>query len=441
MGSDKLAIAAIGLLALFSASSAGQATTLEEAINSAIIFHPQIKRDEALERAAEQTIDEAYSGYLPSLDVDVSAGAEVTDSPVTRAAGRDTRTLFRREVNPRSSQMLFDGMATPRQVAASRANHRAATDELRDTSEFIAVNAAQLFLNVLRDQELVAIAEENVRRHVEITDQIRGLAAAGRGSEADIAQAESRLALARSTLEERRGSLRTAVARYTETVGRPPEDLKLPQVPNYGEPVTVEEAIAVALVENPAISASAARVDQQREEVGVARAEYYPRVDAEVFAGIRKDTDGTVGRDNDFNARLRTQWNLFDGFGKDARVRRAKQLVNAAEGNLDDESRRVREETRVVFDRLVTERDRLIPLREHVVAAERVRIAYQGQFDVGRRSLLDLLDAQGELFLAETQLADGEFSELVSQYDLLFTMGLLLPTLGIVVSSEVNTYD
>ena len=437
-----LTLTAVGLAlaaATFAASKAG-ATSLEEAVQAAIVFHPRIQRDQAREQVAEQDVEVSYSRYLPRADLDNSIGYEATHSPVTRSAGKGWRDFIRTDNRLTVSQMIIDGGATPGLVAAARANHRAAKGDLRETSELVAIDTVQLYLNLLRDQEFVRIAEENVAAHQGLTDRIRGLAEAGRGSDADISQADSRLALARATLEDRRGGLREVAARYIETVGAEPGVMEPTRAPDYGEPASVDEAIAIAMQNNPSVQATEARVEQAEHEIRVARANYYPRVDAELFGSINKNQDGTPGVDKDLNARLRGQWNLFNGFGDVARTRRAEMERNAAKGTLGDEARRIREETRVVWEALQTQRDRVVPLREHLGAQERTLESYLGQFDVGRRSLLDLLDSQNEAFQARTQLADAEFDLAVAEYELIFVTGRLLETLGIVVPSQEDDH-
>ncbi|MCG8360507.1 MAG: TolC family outer membrane protein [Kiloniellales bacterium] len=416
--------------------------TLEEAVNAAIIFHPQIQRDEALERVADQEIEEAYSRYLPTVDLDVALGREITSTPVTRQAGNGgTVGNFVLDANGVARQMIVDGGATPGSVAAARANRRGATGDLRETSELIAIDAVQLYLNVQRDREFVALAEDNVREHEDLVDQVEGLVAAGRGSEADTAQANSRLALAQSTLEELRGTLRESESRFIETVGQEPGDLEPVALPgDYVEPATLDETIALAMEGNPSVQASSARVAQTKHEIRVARANFYPRVDVEAFSGWRENQSGVDGTDADLNLRARGRWNVFNGFGDVARERQAEQLHNAAIGTFDDERRRIREETRVVWDSLETARAQVPPLTQHVEAQRRVREAYRGQFDVGRRTLLDLLDSQNELFQAELQLTDAEFNVDVSEYELIFVTGRLLKTLGIVVPSDEDDH-
>ncbi len=436
----KILTAGVALAALIYAPSHGQAMPLEDAVNAAVIFHPQIQRDEALERAADQEIEEAYSRYLPRLDIDVATGVEVTNSPVTRAGGRGTVDEVRTDTSARLVQMLTDGGGTSGLVAAARAQRRGTTGDLQETSELVAIDAIQFYLDTLRNQEFVRLAEDNLAAHQELVDLVAGLVQAGRGAEADNAQASSRLSLAQATLEERRGQLREVVALFTETVGEPPVDLVMPVVPDYGEPESLDELLAIVMDENPSVTSTANRVEQRDQEIRVARSSYYPRVDIEVFGSVNDNQNGVKGMDSDLNARIRGQWNLFNGFGDLASVRRAEQIANAERGTLGDEARRVREEARVVWESLITARDTVVPLREHVAAQSRVLGSYRGQFDVGRRTLLDLLDAQNEYFQAQTTLNDAEFNVTVAEYELIFVTGRLLRTLGVVVPSEIDDH-
>ena len=427
----------LALATLLSLPSFGQATDLETAVRAALDYQPRVRREVAFARAAEKRIDEAYSGYLPTLDLDIAIGGEITNSPTTRALGRSSRSLIRREATATLTQMIFDGLETQNLVASRRSDARASSFDTNETAERVAVETVQTYLDVLRNDGFVSIAEANVAYHEQVTDLIRGRLDAGRGSEADVALAESRLFLAQATLEERRGDLRDSRARFIEAVGEEPGSLDLPADPPI--PGSVDDAISTAMDMNPIIEASAHRVAGRTSDIAVADAAFMPRVDAEVIGRAGNDLDGVDGSDVDLNARARVRWNLLNGFGDVARFRRAEHLATAAKGSLGEERRRIREEVRVAWEALTTAQDRVPPLISHVGASERVLSGYQQQFDVGRRSLLDLLDVQNELFQAQTNLNDAEFALLVSRYDVLFTTGQLLPTLGVLVDDQLTT--
>jgi len=124
----------LALAALLFVPSIGQATDLETAVRSALEYQPRVRREVAFARAAEKRIDEAYSGYLPRLDLDIAAGPEITNSPTTRALGlsSNSRTLLRKEGTATLTQMFFDGLETQNLVASRRADARATSFDTND---------------------------------------------------------------------------------------------------------------------------------------------------------------------------------------------------------------------------------------------------------------------------------------------------------------------
>ena len=293
----------------------------------------------------------------------------------------------------------------------------------------------QAFLDILRTQEFVRIAEESAKEHEVILTQITDLAQAGRGLGSDVDQAQSRLALALSGLEQRRGELRQAQARYTETVGEPPENLVRPSEPQFRMPQDMEAAVKVAVANHPAIRITTANYHARLKEIKTIKARFYPRLELEAFGSFNDNQDGVLGPDADLNARLRLRYNILNGLGDLAAKRGSRERATAALEDDRERRRQVREEVRVAYQEVITARERLGFLAEHEAAEERVLTGYRGQFELGRRSLLDLLDAQNELFQARLGLTDGDYRVLLSQFELMFTLGSLLQHLNVAVSA------
>ena len=422
-------------------AGSASAESIVDAVESAISYHPQIRRDQALAVAADHAVEEAYSNFLPDLDTSLSTGVEVTNSPTTRGAGRGYVDEIRTEGRVTANQLLFDFFETSNRVAAARHDLRSSHASLQATSESIARLAVQSYISVQESRELVALAERNVADHVAVVDLIRGRAEAGRAAEADLDQAISRLALVRAGLIEAQGVERLAVSRYTETVGMPPGDLDRPPLPDFLEAEDLDAALATAMDRNPAAHATSASWDARRREVDVARGAYYPRFDIQATAGAGENLDGVQGFRNDASVLLRMTWNLFSGFGDLAATRSALQNSNAA-SRIDAEARRaIREAVRVSFDALQTAKSRLDPLRRDVEASRRTFEAYRQQYDLGQRTLLDLLDARDEQFDSESDLVRGEINVYRASYDLLFGTGLILDYFGITIYEPELQYD
>ncbi|MCG8523800.1 MAG: TolC family protein, partial [Pseudomonadales bacterium] len=125
------------------------AETLVEAIEAAITYHPRIYRDQALSVAADHAVEEAYSEFLPKLDLEASSGWEVTDSPTTRGTGRGVVDLFRNEARLSLTQLVFDFHGTANRVASAESELESSNADVQATSEEIGIETANVFLDVL----------------------------------------------------------------------------------------------------------------------------------------------------------------------------------------------------------------------------------------------------------------------------------------------------
>ncbi len=418
------------------------AESITEAVEHAVNFHPEMRRDRAFNRAAEKFVDQNYAGYLPGLDIDVASGWEVTNSPTTRAAGFSSRNLWRTDINAVLTQMLFDGFATQNSVAAARFQALASSKTLVASGERIAREASEVYLDLLHAQERLAVAEEDQAELGRIAGLVGGLVNAGRASRVDNDQAVSRVAFSEAELATAQGRVRSAIARYTEIVGKSPGSLMRPDEPQYSEADDLNAAILAGMSENPQAQVTGATMDSRRATAEAARAPYAPRFDLEVSGGVDNNQDGTRGYDTDLSVLVRLRWNLFNGFGDLARVRAATFDTHAAAKDDGEVRRVIREAVRVSFLALQTAKERLEPLQGDAGAARQVFEAYLDQFDIGTRSLLDLLDSRNDLTDAELALITGEYDILQAHYDLLFAMGRLLRELDIIVEpGDADRHD
>ncbi len=328
-------------------------------------------------------------------------------------------------------QLVFDGFGTSSRELAAEAERRAAERRVAETAERIAQRAIEVYLDVLRSDEQVRLGEANLVYHRDIYRRVESKTTQGIGDQLDLEQAGSRVVLAQADLTRRIGEQRTARARYVEFIGEQPTGLSRPTGEQYRPPASVDQAIEGALRNNPSVFVTAAQIDSARFEIDAARSAFYPRLDLEVAGNTGNNIDGVLGRDSSVTVLLKLRYNLFNGFFDDATVeRRSAQAAAAAQS--DGEARRqVREDTRVAFRNLTTAQDRLPPLRDHVAASTRTLDDYVRQFELGRRKLLDLLDAQTEKYNAAANLVDGEYTLLVAQFRLAFAMGEVRTVLGL----------
>jgi adhesin transport system outer membrane protein len=423
----------IALVGLWAQTDLALATTIEESIRAALETNPEVGVVAADREAIEQELRQARAEYLPSIDVRGAAGPEYTDSPNTRNRidDDDTETLLRLESQLTLTQMLFDGFATQSEVKRQIARGDSASYRVQEAAEFIALDAVEAHLDVLRNQALLELARENLEQHRRILGQVRQLEDQGAGSLGDVRQAESRLAEAESSLAVAQGNLRDAEAFYIAVVGGPPADLEEGVAPVFALPESPEASAAEASVTSPTVQLANADVDVAQAELRGARAGYYPNLDLELGAAAGDNLDGLEGRDVNAQALLVLRYNLFRGGGDIAREREAFLRVKEARENLRVAQRDAEQEARVAYHALTTARARLDALGAGVDAQRATRDIYAQQFDLGQRGLLDLLDAENELFLDRSNLVTATFTERFAVYRVLAVIGAMLDSLQI----------
>ena len=430
------------LLAASVISGGAAAGTLEESIQAALSTNPDVGVVQADRNAIDQELRQARALYLPSVDLRAGAGPEYSNSVttrnrVTRAPGSDaSTTLMRWESQLTLTQMLFDGFATQSEVDRQLGRLSSAAYRVAETAEFIGLDAVEVHLNVLRNQALVELAQENLEQHRRLLGQVADLERQGGGSIADVQQAQARVAAAQAAVATAVGNLEDARALYMSVVGSPAEALAESVAPVHALPESPEAAAGLASTDSPTVRIANADIEVAKAELQGSRAGYYPSLDLELGTSANDNIDGLKGSAIDAQALVVLRYNLFRGGGDIAREREAFQRINEARETLRQAQRTSEEQARLGYNALVTAQARLVALRDRVTAQRETRDTYAQQFDLGQRSLLDLLDAENELFNARADLTTAEYTETFAVYRVLAVVGDLLATLDIDAPKE-----
>ncbi|SFP00655.1 TolC family outer membrane protein [Pseudomonas borbori] len=432
--------ALVPLAMAISLSATGQ--TLNEAMQSALEVHPEIQAGINARLSVEEQMKAAKGGYLPQVDLLAGYGREGTDSPGTRAVeGHEYNTLTRGESSLRLQQMLFDGFATSSEVGRQRATVNARAYELLGTSERTALTVAEVYLEVLKRREMVRLAEDNLRSHERIYDQISLRSERGVGRMADLDQAEARLAQARNNLITEQTNLADAQVNYYSVVGRDPSELSMPQGLPGRLPENLQAAREELLTNNPFLSSAQADVQASEQQYEAAKSTFYPRFDAELSQGVDNNIDGVPGHSNEWQAMLRMRYNLFAGGSNKADLQSKAHQVNQAMDIRNNALRVLSEDLGLAWNALENARQQLPIAQQYVDYSSRVRDSYQKQFGLGERTLLDLLDSENELFTAARRLEEVRYTELFTQYRIKATMGSLLQSQGVVAPMAAAPLD
>jgi adhesin transport system outer membrane protein len=408
MPSKTLATAGATALLLSALQAAAQAPDpIRAAVEKAVQTHPDVTARFHAYRAAADAVDAARGPYYPRVDLSASVGRDSDRIPDRTP---QSQSMSRNGVALSLSQLLWDGFGTRRDVERTGHEKLARYFELLDTTEQTALEAARATYDVQRFRRLVQLAEDNYVQHKYATLQIQSRFKAGVGRGVDLEQANARLALAESNLSTEIANLHDVTARYQRVVGEPPPQVLPPLTPlSRSTPASTDEAMGAAIRHNAAISASIVGLRAARSAAAARESAYQPTVQARLRAGSGNNFDGVRDQTRDGTAEIVLNWNLYNGGADQARIRQARNAVSQAADVRDRACRDTRQTAAIAFNDTRKLAEQLVLLDRNALAIEKARDAYRQQFDIGQRSLLDLLNSENELYTARRAYANAEF--------------------------------
>lgn len=413
------ALAGVGLLA-----APASADTLKEALAQAYFDNPSLEAARAQLRATDENVVIQRSARLPSVDTTGGYTEFITGGSGV-AARQATANLT-------LGVPLYQGGAVRNGFRAAEERVDAGRADLRGTESGLFTRVVAAYMDVILNEALVTLSANNVEVlgvNLEATSdrfQIGDL------TRTDVAQSESRLALARGDLRTARANLVQARETYIELVGEAPTDLE-PPPPLPGLPDSPAQAVAVALDNNPDLIAAQQRADASEYDIAVAGAGRLPRFEVvggpgyTNFLGSRTTIPGSgAAADQDdlgIQAGVRMTLPLFQGGRVAAQQRQATAQAQAALEQVIATERNVIAQVRASYS---SWRAALAIIASSQAAVDAAALSLEGvraENTVGNRTVLDILDAQQELLRAQVQLVTARRNAYVAGFSLLAAMG------------------
>lgn len=419
------------------AAQVPQHLTLKDAAQAAVLKSPEVlARWHAFQEASEE-IGVARGGFLPKVDLTTGVGRESLKPESDRSSSRFTRRGHTLALN----QMLFDGFATASEVKRLGKAKLVRYFELLDASENIALEAGRAYLDVVRSRHLVFLAEENYIQHQAALEQLKQRAESGVGKRVDVEQAASRLALADVNLTTAYANLHDVSARYVRLVGdQPAKVMFAPAGLAKALPSTVESALHKALQHSPALRATIENIEAAQYDLEGRRAAFMPRLDVRARNESVSNYQGSGERDNSV-VEMVLSYNLFNGGTDQARSRQYRERKNLALDQREKACRDMRQTLSIAYNETLRLNDQLSFIGLQVNLVEKTRAAYRDQFNIGQRTLLDLLNTQNEFFDARRAQVNADIDLSIAYLRSYAGMGSLLEQLGLKRLEDENNPD
>jgi outer membrane protein len=416
------------LLAALMAGTAS-ADTLRDALVSAYQTNPTLTAQREALRVTDATVAIARAAGRPQVSGTVGINRDLTRSGILDTSGTKGPTLT---TGVDLSYPLFNGGAVKNNVRAAKTRVEAGRATLRAVEGDVFTNAVSAYMDVIRDRSVVELNQNNVKVLQTNLEATRDRFQIGDLTRTDVAQSEARLQLGISQLATAQGRLTASEATYREVIGHAPDGLA-PPPPLPPLPATAEEAVRIAIANNPDLVAITRNAVAAGYDVRVAQAGRLPTLSGVLSGTYLNELNGGGGTDifgraipttgTQTTAGLSARVPIFQGGLPSARIRQAQALQGQVTEQVVGTERAVVQGARAAFAAYDAAQK---AIQANTVAVQANELALEGnraEQSVGTRTIIEVLNAEQELLNSQVALVTAKRDAYVAGFQLLNVMG------------------
>lgn len=412
------------------------ALSLSDAASEVIRTHPSVIERLNNFNAVNQDIKMAEAGYYPSISYRGSFGIEEVKNSSTGFANKSSNIMSN---TFNFNQNIFNGFETSFEVSKQKKRVYSAAYSYVEVANDHIFKMAKNYVDVLRYNELIKISEENIKLHEDTFLQVKARQEQGTSPLSELERVAGRLALANSNYIVENNNFQDALFGFEGYMGRfiPPEAYEIPDL-EVDLPNSIEEALQIALEHNPSLNVARYKLEAAQKSYEITKAPFLPSIDFEVLKTWNRNQAGIDGADESAQALLTLSYNFFNGGRDSAQRKKELSVIHQEDKGLAKIRREVIEGLQLswsAYEFVSRQKDFLL---KHEFYTQKTLEAYREEFSLGRRSLVDLLDAEAELNTARSKLVNVNFDMLYAKMRVLDAMGLLPGALEINVKPTVG---
>lgn len=405
---------------------------LKAAVEAAMQTHPEINQAAENKTAIEFEREQAQGQYYPQISVEGSAGVRRLENATRRSLNIADQELYPIEAGLRFQQIVFDGGARRSEVKYQASRTDGAAFRVEERAQFVALQVSRQYLDYLLQQRIVAASEDNIAFHTKLVEDLKQGVAKGSISIADQQQAQERLQAARTRLIEANQDLVNISASFRTLTGLDLVDgVTLPPSLADSIPASLEDSIARTRDQNPRVREAQADVDAAYAMVKKAKAEALPTMSLEGNARIGDDIDGFRGETNDLQGGLVLRWDIFNGGIRKAKIQEMYRREREARFRLEQMVREAEEDVRTSWNAWDSQGKLVKELDQQSAVSDELLRSYRSQFNVGRRSLLDVLDAQNTRYNVQVRAETARFAQFFAEFKVLAALNGLIQAMQV----------
>ena len=400
------------------------ALTLQEGVDEVLATNPIIQERLYNYKSTLEDLRITESQYLPSLDYSGNFAKDKTDSPNTNF---DSRTLYNYEHSLQLTQNLFNGFGTIYEADYQKARILAAANHYVENANDVAYSFINQYIAVLKARDTLVVAKESISFNDEVFGKVKKLFDSGSTTRSEFEKIDTSLSLAQSNYIVAQNNLEDALFNLERVLGRYVKAEELEAVTFSGVlPTSENEMKDFAKEHNPSVLVSHYNIKSAEAQRQASYKNYYPKIDAYARKSWAEDIGGSIGKDERSIIGIRISYNLYRGGADEAQIAKSLTQISREQETKRDVIRKLDEQGRLAWSAKTYVAQQLDFLQKYAKTSAKTLELYQQEYDLGRRTLLDLLVAQNDFVAARTQVIKAKNDLLFSNYRILDAMGTMV---------------
>jgi len=415
-------------------ATAAHAGVFEDALTATYQNNPRIKAARQQLEATDEGVSQALSGFRPTVDASYDRGKQ--SSSVNGASSVDNTTESR---SLNVSQPLLQATTWSSYLSANQ-KVKAGQYALSATEQAVLLDAVTAYMDVVANHSILELSRNNADVLAKQLDAAQARFKVGEVTRTDVAQSESRLSDAKSAVIAAEGTLNSAMATFERVVGFKPETQlvapeKLPELP-----ASLAEALTVSRANNPDLLAAIHTAKSSRFDTDTQEATLLPSVALVGSLSRQEGNSATTSGSKLDQDKIGVEVSipLYQSGAEYSRIRAAASVARQRDQQSIDTRMAVDESITQSWAQLETANATIRSRNDQIKAAEIALDGVKQEHEYGSRTLLDVLDAEQELFTARSNLVKAERDRVVAVYTLAGKLGQLTPT---ALALNVTPYD
>ena len=400
------------------------ADTLKNVVSSVLDTNPIVKERLKNYEAIRSDIDIAQAGYFPTVDLKSSSGRKTTGK-IDNDVISETYNVFQNSLILR--QNIFNGFSTNEKVNYQKMRTLSASYSYLSKANDVALQTVNVAIDVQREAALLANSELNVE-HNEITyKKVQKAHKAGLSTFSEVSKIHSSLSLAKSNVIFQNNKLINAKHRFHRVVGENIDPNALQDIPSDVQvPNTLEEATKHALEYSPSIIAGKYNIKGAQALHSESKSAFYPKVDIELSQNYNENYNEFIGTDDRSQGLVVLSYNLYNGGADEGKRFKTLTQLDQEVSITEDMKREVTLNVQLAWSSYELALEQIPFLEQYQKQSQETLTLYSSEYQLGKRSLLDLISAENDLKRANDELIYAKYGLLQSKYSIMQAMGLIM---------------